>query len=197
MESWRNETVDIVNIWICGWFQVNWLVLTLLGIVDQSDHGTKCVRYHNSKHVWTRTTKPRLEPVINGAYFQQIGERGVVSGKKVKEDQSKIHYVQPCGITMETTFRISFFLTYRLTVKLFTLFVESGLGQHAIGFLKLCLGILSRLVLSGPSTCFHLERSVIQTNKTLQFLLLAPLYHTSYAKPSSVFLFHFFFFTFF
>ena len=34
-----------------------------------------------------------------------------------------------------------------------------------IGFLKSCLGILSRLVLSGPSACFHSERSVIQTNK--------------------------------
>ena len=66
---------------------------------------------------------------------------------------------------METRLRISFLLTYRLTVKLFTLFVESGLGQHAIGFLKSCLGILSRMVLSGPSACFHLERSVKQTNK--------------------------------
>ena len=65
---------------------------------------------------------------------------------------------------METRLRISFLLTYRLTVKLFTLIVESGLGQHAIGFLKSCLGILSRLVLSGPSACFHLERSVVHTN---------------------------------
>ena len=65
---------------------------------------------------------------------------------------------QPCGITMETRFKISFLLTCRLTVKLVTLFVDSGLGQHAIGFLKSCLGILSRLVLSGPSAYFHLER---------------------------------------
>ena len=63
-----------------------------------------------------------------------------------------------CSITMETWLRISFLLTYKLTVKLFTLFVESGLGQHAIGFLKLCLAILSRLVLSGLSACFQLER---------------------------------------
>ena len=81
--------------------------------------------------------------------------------------------VVSCNITrsalwhnMEARLRISFLLNYRLTVKLFTLFVESGLGQHAIGFLKSCLGILSRLVLLGPSACFHLERSVIQTNKS-------------------------------
>ena len=66
---------------------------------------------------------------------------------------------------METRLRISFLLTYRLKVKLFTKFVESGLGQHAIGFLKSWLDTLSRLVLSGSSACFHLERSVIQTNK--------------------------------
>ena len=60
---------------------------------------------------------------------------------------------------------MSFLLTYRLTVKLFTLFVENGLGQHAICFLKSYLGTLSRQVLSGPFACFHLERTVIQTNK--------------------------------
>ena len=86
-------------------------------------------------------------------------------------------HLEPCGITMETRFRISFLLTYRLTVKLFTLFVESGLGQHAIGFLKSCLGILSRLVLSGPSVCFHLERSVIQTNKQTNFASGSSLTH--------------------
>ena len=76
---------------------------------------------------------------------------------------------------------ISFLLTYRLTVKLFTLFVESGLGQHAVGFLKSCLGILSRLVLSGPSACFHLEQSVIQTKKQTNNLI-SPISQLSLKK---------------
>ena len=88
-------------------------------------------------------------------------EQKVMESRTVPLFQLACH--QSCPVNLRL--RISFLLTYRLTVKLFTLFVESGLGQHAISFLKLCLGILSRLVLSGPSACFHLERSVIQTNK--------------------------------
>ena len=51
------------------------------------------------------------------------------------------------GITMETRLRISFLLTYRLTVKLFSLFVEGGLGQHAIGFFEVVLG---HFIQAGP-----------------------------------------------
>ena len=91
-----------------------------------------------------------------------------------------------CGITMETTLRISFLLTYRLTVKLFTLFVESGLGQHAIGFLKSCLGILSRLVLSGPSACFHSERSIIQTNKQYTGTFIAMAFYVLFSCSLSL-----------
>ena len=50
-------------------------------------------------------------------------------------------------MTMETRLRISFLLTYRLTVKLFTLFVESGLGQHAIDFFEV---ELRHFVQAGP-----------------------------------------------
>ena len=46
----------------------------------------------------------------------------------------KYIYIQPYGITVETRLRISFLLTYRLTVKLFTLFVESGLGRMLSAF---------------------------------------------------------------
>ena len=90
---------------------------------------------------------------------------------------------QPCGITMETRLRISFLLTYRLTVKLFTLFVE-WLRLSMLSALEVVLGILSTGP-SGPSACFHLERSVIQTNKQntcLEGVLIfqtRPVLHTS------------------
>ena len=95
---------------------------------------------------------------------------------------------QPCaGITMlaETRLRISFLLTYMLTVKLFTLFVESGLGQHAIGFFEVVLGKFW----SGPIGAVRVFPlgTISYTNKQTNFsdrFGITPLYPTHIPNPN-------------
>ena len=90
---------------------------------------------------WSQTNKHKTKQK------QKINKQTKNKSKKKKKTKTKnkktTDFFIP-NVTKETRLSISFLLTHRLTVKFFTWFVESDLGQHDSSFLvcawAFCLG---------------------------------------------------------